>query len=80
MKNSFIKVRSDILYCTMAAAAKSPTMMKNVLGRALRETGAAMKESGRSEVRHLCVVNVTLHGSNSYRKKLYIFVFSRIFK
>jgi hypothetical protein len=34
----------------MAAAAKTPTM-KNMLGRVLRETGAAMKESGRSEVR-----------------------------
>ena len=33
----------------MAAATKSPTI-KNILGRALRETGAAMKESGRSEV------------------------------
>jgi hypothetical protein len=33
----------------MAAASKIPTV-KNIMGRALRETGAAMKESGRSEV------------------------------
>ena len=39
----------------MAAATKSPTI-KNMLGRALRETGAAMKESGRSEVRTLAPV------------------------
>jgi hypothetical protein len=37
----------------MAAGIKSLSM-KNILGRALRETGAAMKEAGRSEVRR-CV-------------------------
>ena len=39
----------------MAAATKSPTI-KNMLGRALRETGAAMKESGRSEVRTFATI------------------------
>jgi hypothetical protein len=32
------------------ATATKTLSMKNILGRALRETGAAMKESGRSEV------------------------------
>jgi hypothetical protein len=39
----------------MAAAASSSKSMRAVLGRALRETGAALKRSGNVEVRFVFV-------------------------